>query len=182
MNTPRAILFDRDGTLVVEVPDNPDPTAVRTMPGALAALDAARSRKIHIGVLSNQPGIALGSLTEAAGHAVDAQVERLLGPFDTWQVCPHAPADGCSCRKPKPGLVLAACRELGVEPRHTFVIGDTAADVEAARAAGAVGILVPTLSTARAEVEAASWVETTLVDAVHSVIDATREDLTPSVQ
>ena len=41
---------------------------------------------------------------------MNARVEELLGPFDTWQVCPHAPDDGCGCRKPAPGLVLAAAR------------------------------------------------------------------------
>ena len=162
MNPPRAILFDRDGTLAVVDPDNPDPTAVRIRPDALEALDAARSRKIHVGVLSHQPGIARGTLTEAAGHAVDAQVERMLGPFDTWQVCPHAAGDGCECRKPGPGLVLAACRDLGIEPGDAVVVGDTAADVEAARAAGAVGILVTT----------------TVADAVHGVL----KDLTATVK
>ena len=171
MKPPHAILFDRDGTLVIEAPDNADPTAVRIMPGALEALDAARSRKIHVGVISNQPGLAQGLLTEAAGHAVDAQVDRLLGPFDTWQVCPHGPNDGCDCRKPKPGLVLAACHELGIEPEDVVVIGDTAADVEAATSAGAVGILVPTRSTPRAELDAVPRVEMTLVDAVRGVLD-----------
>ena len=114
---PAAVLFDRDATLIVDVPYNGDPAAVRPMPGALDAVAAVRAAGVPIGVVSNQSGIARGLLTAVQVEAVNARVDALFGGFDTWQYCPHGPEDGCDCRKPKPGLVLRAAAALGVDPR-----------------------------------------------------------------
>nr|WP_233565609.1 HAD-IIIA family hydrolase [Cellulomonas sp. PhB143] len=151
----RAVLLDRDGTLVHDVPYNPDPDAVRPVDGARDVLDALRARGVRVGVVSNQSGIGRGILSTAQVDAVDARVAELLGPFDTWQRCPHAPQDGCACRKPGPGLVLAAARELGLRPAQCAVVGDIGADVGAAVAAGAAAVLVPTPQTRPEEVAAA---------------------------
>ncbi|RCG30258.1 HAD-IIIA family hydrolase [Sphaerisporangium album] len=150
-----AVLFDRDGTLVIDVPYNADPGRVTPMPGVRAALDRLRAASIPIGVVSNQAGVARGLITPAALDAVNARVEELLGPFDIWAVCPHDDEDGCGCRKPAPGLILRAAGVLGVTPRDCVVIGDIGSDMEAARAAGARGILVPTPQTLPAETAAA---------------------------
>lgn len=91
-NPPAAILFDRDGTLVVDVPYCDDPSAVRPMPTAARAHGAVRARGLPIGVVSNQSGVGRGLLRRSDGEAVNREVDRLLGPFDTWPVCPHAPA------------------------------------------------------------------------------------------
>ncbi|MFJ8666189.1 D-glycero-alpha-D-manno-heptose-1,7-bisphosphate 7-phosphatase [Streptomyces sp. NPDC093600] len=153
---PEAVLFDRDGTLVVDVPYNGDPDRVTLMPGAAEAVAAVRSLGIPVGVVSNQSGVARGLITRQDVEAVRRRVDERLGPFAVWAVCPHGPDDGCPCRKPAPGLVLAACARLGVRPSRTVVIGDIGADVEAARAAGARGILVPTPVTLPGEIEAAA--------------------------
>lgn len=150
-----AVLFDRDGTLVADVPYNGDPALVEPTPGARAALDAVRARGLAVGVVSNQSGVARGLLSGAQVAAVRQEVEDRLGPFGVWTVCPHGPGDGCGCRKPAPGLVLAACAFLGVSPARTAVVGDIGADVDAARAAGARGVLVPTPVTRAEEVAAA---------------------------
>jgi HAD superfamily hydrolase (TIGR01662 family) len=99
-----------------------------------------------------------------------ARLDELLGPFETIQVCPHGPEDGCTCRKPAPGMVEAACAELDVDPARCVVVGDIGADVEAAAAAGAGGIMVPTPVTRRQEVAAASQVAGTLTAAVDDVL------------
>lgn len=149
---PSAILFDRDATLVADVPYNTDPDLVVPMPGALPTLERLRGLGVPIGVVTNQSGVGLGLITEGQLEAVNSRVEQILGPFDTWQVCPHAPENRCHCRKPQPGLVLAACRDLGVQPEDVVVIGDIGKDMEAARRAGARGILVPTPVTLRPEI------------------------------
>ncbi|KRV49948.1 haloacid dehalogenase [Wenjunlia vitaminophila] len=164
--TPRAVLFDRDGTLVEDVPYNGDPARVRPMPHARAALARLRTAGVGLGVVSNQSGVARGLLTRQQVEAVRDRIEELLGPFDVWAICPHGPADRCGCRKPAPGLVLAAARGLGVEPRRTTVIGDIGADCAAARAAGARGILVPTAATRTAEVAREPEVAADLAEAV----------------
>jgi histidinol-phosphate phosphatase family protein len=150
-----AVLFDRDGTLVTDVPYNGDARQVEPMPGARHALDRLRAAGLRLGVVTNQSGLARGRFTAAQMAAVHRRIEDLLGPFDTWQVCPHDDAAGCHCRKPAPGLVHAAATALGTVPQRCVVVGDIGRDMAAAAAAGAAGILVPTAVTLPAEVAAA---------------------------
>ncbi|HZU56564.1 MAG TPA: HAD-IIIA family hydrolase [Actinocrinis sp.] len=144
---PLAVLFDRDGTLIHDVPYNTDPDRVAPMPTALEALRLLRDAGLRIGVVTNQSGIGRGLITPGQAKEVDEQVRRLLGPFDAWAVCPHTPEDGCDCRKPRPGLIFQAAAELGMRPEDCVVIGDIGADVAAARAAGSRSVLIPTPST-----------------------------------
>ncbi|GAB3587825.1 HAD-IIIA family hydrolase [Amycolatopsis endophytica] len=151
----KAVLFDRDDTLIHDEPYNNDPKLVRPVRGAEDVLRRLRAAGVPVGVVSNQSGVARGLITPGELAAVNARVEELLGPFGTWQVCVHADGDGCCCRKPKPGLVTRAAMALGVHPEDCVVIGDIGADVEAAHAAGARAVLVPTPRTREAEIEAA---------------------------
>jgi len=167
---PDLVLFDRDGTLVHDFPYNGDPDWVRPVDGAGQALDRLRARGVRVGVVSNQSGVARGLITREQVDACNARLAELLGPFDTVQVCPHGPDDGCTCRKPAPGMVKAACAELDVAPARCVVVGDIGADVDAAAAAGAVGILVPTPVTRRAEIEAADRRAATLTEAVDDIL------------
>lgn len=167
---PDLVLFDRDGTLVHDFPYNGDPEWVRPVSGAKESLDLLRARGVRVGVVSNQSGVARGLITQEQVDACMARLAELLGPFDTVQTCPHGPDDGCACRKPAPGMVKTACAELEVEPARCVVIGDIGSDVEAAAAAGAAGILVPTPVTRRSEVEDAPRRATTLADAVDDVL------------
>ena len=168
---PAAVLFDRDGTLVRDVPYNGDPSRVEPMPGAREALDRLRSAGIPIAVVSNQSGVARGLLTRAQVDAVNARVEQVLGPLGPFFVCEHGPDDGCACRKPAPGMVLAAAAALGVAPTECAVVGDIGADVGAALAAGARPVLVPTPVTRREEVEDAPEVATDLRAAVALLLE-----------
>jgi D-glycero-D-manno-heptose 1,7-bisphosphate phosphatase len=165
-----AVLFDRDGTLVHDVPYNTDPALVAPMPGARAALDRLRAAGVPVGVVTNQSGVARGLISPRALKRVNARVEELLGPFDVWAVCPHGEHEGCDCRKPRPGLVLRAAAELGVPPRDCVLIGDIGRDMAAARAAGARGILVPTHVTKPDEVRDAPEVAGSLREAVEKVL------------
>ncbi|WP_433089323.1 HAD-IIIA family hydrolase [Dactylosporangium sp. CA-052675] len=178
MNLFDAVLFDRDGTLIEDVPYINDPTLVRPLPGARAALDRLRATGLRLGVVTNQSGVARGLVSTEQLALVNARIEHLLGPFDTWQVCPHDDGDRCPCRKPRPGLVLAAARELRTTPERCVVIGDIGRDMEAALAAGAAGVLVPTAVTLRREVAAAPLVAGDLRAAVELVLD--RDELFPS--
>ena len=150
-----AVLFDRDGTLIADVPYNGDPARVVPMPGARAALDRLRAAGLRLGVVTNQSGLARGRFTAAQLDAVNRRVDELLGPFDTWQACPHDDADGCGCRKPAPGLITAAAAALRTTATRCAVVGDIGRDMAAAAAAGATGVLVPTPVTRPAEVAAA---------------------------
>ncbi|WP_174531382.1 D-glycero-alpha-D-manno-heptose-1,7-bisphosphate 7-phosphatase, partial [Micromonospora maritima] len=147
-----AVLLDRDGTLVEDVPYNGDPEKVRPVPGAREALDRLRAAGLRLAVVTNQSGLARGYFTAEDMRRVHARVEELLGPFDHWAICPHDDGDGCVCRKPAPGLVHEAAGALGTVATRCVVVGDIGRDMTAALAAGAAGVLVPTAVTRPEEV------------------------------
>lgn len=165
-----AVLFDRDATLVVDVPYNGDPDLVVPMPTALEAVRAVRAAGLATGVVTNQSGIGRGLVRREQVDAVNRRVDDLFGGLGTWHLCPHTADDGCPCRKPRPGMVLAAAEALGTHPSRTAVVGDIGADVEAARAAGARAVLVPTPRTLGDEVRRAPVVAATLLDAVETLL------------
>ncbi|MFD4368499.1 HAD-IIIA family hydrolase [Rhodococcus sp. NPDC058521] len=170
---PAAVLFDRDDTIIVDIPYLADPDQVRPVPGAVETLGNLRAQGVPIGIVSNQSGVAKGLIAPEALAAVNARVEELFGPIDTWQVCTHDDVDGCECRKPLPAMVRRAADELAVDVRRCVVIGDTGSDVQAALAAGARAVLVPTRRTLPSEVASArlaASVSPTLVAAVGSVL------------
>jgi histidinol-phosphate phosphatase family protein len=166
---PAAVLFDRDGTLVRDVPYNGLPELVAPMPGAAQALTRLRRAGLLTGVVTNQSAVGRGLITPAQLAAVHQRIDELLGPFGAWAVCPHAAEDGCACRKPAPLLIQQAAAELGVDPADCVVIGDIGADAEAAHAAGARAILVPTPQTRPAET-AGVPAAAALADAVAAVL------------
>jgi histidinol-phosphate phosphatase family protein len=173
-----AVLLDRDGTLIVDVPYNGDPEQVRAMPGAREALERLRRAGVPLAMVSNQSGVGRGLIEEADVAAVNRRVEELLGPLGPWLICPHGPDDGCECRKPGPGLVLQAAERLGVPAERCVLIGDIGADVDAARAAGARSVLVPTPRTRPEEVAAAPLTARTLGEAVELALDSTYTEAT----
>lgn len=167
---PAAVLFDRDGTLVVDDADLSDPSIMRLMPGVRAALERLRAAGIEVGVVTNQPRVGDGTLSAGMLSALHARLAELAGPFATIRACTHRASDGCNCRKPQPGLITAAARELGVEPADCVVVGDIGSDMEAARAAGARAILVPTVVTRCAEIDAAPASARDLTEAVEMIL------------
>jgi histidinol-phosphate phosphatase family protein len=167
-----AVLCDRDGTLVEDVPFNGDPARVVPLPGVAGGLARLRAAGLRLAIVSNQSGVARGLLSAAQVEAVNRRVAAELGPFDAVVWCPHGPDDGCGCRKPAPGLVLAAAARLGVDPRRCVVVGDIGADMAAAEAAGATGVLVPRPATRAGEVAAARRVAPDFAAAVDLVLGA----------
>jgi D-glycero-D-manno-heptose 1,7-bisphosphate phosphatase len=156
-----AAFIDRDGVVnelvsdpVSGLPESPlRPDDVQLMPGAAEALKRlAAAGWLLVGV-SNQPGAAKGFVPVEAIGAVQQRVEQLLAAegarFDAFKMCLHHPegvvpeltAD-CECRKPKPGMLLEAARELGIDLERSWMIGDTDRDVLAGTAAGCQTVLV----------------------------------------
>lgn len=148
--TGRAVFFDRDGTLIEEAHYLADPDGVVLFEGAAAALRRLQEHGWRIVVVTNQSGIARGRLSEEQYEAVAGRLEALLAlegvALDASCHCPHHPefTGPCGCRKPAPGMLLAAARALQLDPQRCFMVGDKAADIEAGRAVGASAILVRT--------------------------------------
>jgi histidinol-phosphate phosphatase family protein len=163
---PAAVLLDRDGTLIADRPYNGDPSRVVPMPGALAALERLRAAGVRLAVVSNQSGVGRELISPEQVEAVNRRTEDLLGPLGPWLICAHAPDAGCRCRKPAPGLVMEAAARLGVPVESCVMVGDIGADVEAALAAGAGAVLVPTPLTRPEELRSAPAVARDLPGAV----------------
>ena len=141
----RAVFLDRDGVINRAVVRNgkPYPPAsineLEILPGVPEALARLRAAGYRLVIVTNQPDIARGATTMAAVDAIHAELRSTLG-LDDIRVCPHDDADGCECRKPKPGLLL---REPSHDLAASVMIGDRWRDIEAGRAAGCgVTILV----------------------------------------
>jgi D-glycero-D-manno-heptose 1,7-bisphosphate phosphatase len=151
----RAVLLDRDGTLTVEGEWLTRRQDLVLVPGAAAALARLSAAGWKLVLVTNQSAVARGLITPAELEEIHAELRQQLGAegarLDALYSCPHHPTEGvgaykvdCECRKPKPGLVLQAARELGLDLPRCFMVGDAARDLEAGWAAGVPGILVAT--------------------------------------
>jgi D-glycero-D-manno-heptose 1,7-bisphosphate phosphatase len=167
---PEALLCDRDGTLIVDVPYNHDPARVEPLPGVADALQLARAAGLRVGVVTNQSGVARQLVSHEQLRRVNARVCELLGPFDVIVCCPHGEEDGCTCRKPRSGLVTMAAKILGVAPSACVMIGDTGADLAAAHGAGAIGMLVPNDATMPLELRGVAHLHADFASAVDAVL------------
>ncbi len=144
----RFVLADRDGTINEQLDYVLSPDQIRLIPGAAGALRELRELGLGVVVVTNQSPIARGWLTPAQLESIHARLSDLLraegATVDGYYTCPHAPDDGCACRKPGTALALRAAAEHGFDPAEAFVVGDHRVDVEMGRALGARTILVLT--------------------------------------
>jgi len=139
----RFVFLDRDGTLVRDTGHPHRPEDYALLPGALAGARALADAGYALAIVTNQSGIGRGLFTRDDFARFQALLEADLAragiPLVATLVCPHAPEDGCSCRKPAPGLLWRARDELGADLAASWMVGDGARDVEAARRAGCRG-------------------------------------------
>jgi rfaE bifunctional protein nucleotidyltransferase chain/domain len=138
------VLIDRDGTLVKDTTFDPGP--VELLPGVVESLKRLQDAGYLLCIVSNQQGIGLGYFGYRDFIDGNRKLLRLLGKegiaIRKIYFCPHSLGEPCDCRKPAPGLILKALRDLNAALSNTFVIGDSAADMEAARAAGCRALYV----------------------------------------
>ena len=143
----RAVFLDRDGVLIRAPVVDGLPRSIRSVEelelehGALEACKALRAAGYLLIVVTNQPDVARGLLRRETVDAMHVRLAELL-PLDDIRVCPHDDADGCSCRKPKPGMLVEAALEHGIELAESFMVGDRWNDVGAGRAAGCTCIFL----------------------------------------
>ncbi|MDX5986616.1 HAD family hydrolase [Sphingomonas echinoides] len=154
------VLLDRDGTIIVERDYLSDPSGVVLETGAAAGLRRLVEAGAMLVVVTNQSGIGRGYFDETTVASVNDRVAALLAregvPIAGWYVCPHAPEQSCTCRKPAPGLVLRAASELKFDLAAAYVIGDKASDIGLGATTGAKPILVRTGYGSRTETTLAS--------------------------
>jgi D-glycero-D-manno-heptose 1,7-bisphosphate phosphatase len=150
-----AVFMDRDGTLTEEVGYVNHPSRLRLLPRSGAAVRRLNQAGVAVVVVTNQAGIARGYFSPEVLTAVNAALVSQLkdegAHLDGLYVCPHHPTEGeapyrlvCDCRKPKPGLLLRAASDLGLDLGRSTLVGDKGSDLVAARAVGARAVLVLT--------------------------------------
>ncbi|MBI4247761.1 MAG: HAD family hydrolase [Candidatus Rokubacteria bacterium] len=149
------VFIDRDGTLTEEVGYVNHPKRLRLLPRSAEAIRRLNAAGIAAVVTTNQAGLARGYFSEDVLHAVNMamteQLKQAGAHLDGVYVCPHHPSEGrppwradCQCRKPKPGLLLQAAAELGLDLQASTLVGDKPSDLAAARAVGGKAVLVLT--------------------------------------
>ncbi len=138
----KAFFLDRDGLINVEVHYLNRPEDVILEQGVVEGLREIHRRGYLAVVVTNQAGVAKGLYPESAIAEVHRRISELLAregeKIDAFYHCPHHPeVEGvCACRKPAPGMLLRAARELGIDPSRSAMIGDRLTDIGAGRAAG----------------------------------------------
>jgi transaldolase len=170
----RAVFLDRDGVINRAVvrdggPYPPSTVAeLEVLPGVPDALARLRAAGFRLIVVTNQPDVARGVQARETVEAIHAELLARGLPLDGFRVCYHDGEDGCDCRKPKPGLLLAAAAEDGLDLSASFMVGDRWRDVEAGRRAGCTTVFIdygyaepehgrPDVRV-RSLVEAADWI------------------------
>jgi D-glycero-D-manno-heptose 1,7-bisphosphate phosphatase len=145
----RAIFLDRDGVINENRPDHVKSLEeFAILPGVLDALRLLRGSGLPIIVVSNQSAINRGLVSWDTVNAVTRLLQERVtgagGRLDAVFYCPHRPEEECACRKPRPGLLLQAANELGIELTGSYCVGDALSDVRAAMAVGAQPLVVLT--------------------------------------
>ena len=142
-----AVFLDRDGVIVRNRPDYVrTPDDLELLPGAVDAIQRLCAAGHRVMVATNQSVVGRGLVTERSLLAIHRRLCEMVageaGGIERIYVCMHHPDAGCACRKPRPGLLLAARRDTGVSLAESVLIGDMPSDVEAAHAAGCASLLI----------------------------------------
>lgn len=145
----KAILMDRDGTVIKEKPGTylSDPKGVKLYKNTLEAFRLFKKMGYKLFIVSNQSGIGRGYFTKNEVSAVNNQMEKLLKPaatLDGVYYCPHAPNEPCNCRKPLPQMGLDIIKKFNIDPKQSYMIGDKKSDVDFGRSIGMSSIMVLT--------------------------------------
>jgi D-glycero-D-manno-heptose 1,7-bisphosphate phosphatase len=149
------VFLDRDGTVCEEVGYVNHLSRCQILPRSAEAIRLLNEAGLPVAIVTNQAGVARGYFREEMIESVNERVRSLLGErgarVEGIYYCPHHPSAGappyrteCDCRKPKPGLLLRAAREIGIDLQSSFLVGDSSRDIEAGRSAGVTSVLVLT--------------------------------------
>lgn len=180
MDTRPAVFFDRDGVLneAILINGNPHPPRVevdmKLESGAAEACARLRTAGVTMVVITNQPDIARGTMSRAAVDRLNGWLQASLR-LDAVYVCPHDDGDGCSCRKPAPGMLYQAAHDLGLDLGRSVVVGDRWRDVEAGQAAGCATVFLDKGYHER-KPDGADLVVQALPDAVDWILDRVASD------
>lgn len=142
-----SIFLDRDGVLIENRSDYVrDWSQVKIIPEAIRALSLAPIKKYKVVIVTNQSAVGRGLILLETAQEINQRLIQLIrdhgGQIDGVYMCPHQPEAGCFCRKPQPGLLLQAAKDLSLDLKRSWMIGDAWSDVQAGEAAGTQGTIL----------------------------------------
>ncbi|HEY1980260.1 MAG TPA: HAD family hydrolase [Xanthobacteraceae bacterium] len=143
----KAVFLDRDGVINANLERHGKPVApttlaeFRILPGVVEAARRLKEAGFLLVIATNQPDVRNGITPQASMEAMHAEIRKVM-PIDDIMICLHNDADNCSCRKPKPGLLLEAAKKHGIDLQSSYFVGDRWKDVHAGKAAGCRTIFV----------------------------------------
>lgn len=152
-NSNKAVFLDKDGTLVHDVPYNVDPVKIELFNDTVSSLRQLQTAGYKLIIVTNQSGVARGMFGNDEAHAAVHSLIDILAisgiEITTSMICPHHP-DGtveefrrtCLCRKPQPGMLLAAAERHGIDLKQSWMVGDILDDIEAGNRAGCRSLLI----------------------------------------
>ena len=156
--TSPTVFLDRDGTLNRDTGYITSPAELILFPGVVEAIARLKQGGSRVVLITNQSGIARGFMTEDDLLMIHRKLERELeiqgGCLDGIFFCSHHPDDACECRKPKPGLILRATKELDLDLSRSYYVGDKVIDMQLANAVGSKAVLVMTSEYSQQAVQA----------------------------
>jgi len=168
----KAVFLDRDGTIMVDTGYCHEPDKVRLLERAADGLRLLAKGGFFVAIVTNQSGLGRGYFTERELAAVNSRLREELqargADFGALFYCPHRPDDGCDCRKPRPGLILRAASECGLDRQSSFTVGDQESDVQAGKSAGTRTVF---LSDERGSSESADFIASNLVEAAYLILE-----------
>jgi D-glycero-D-manno-heptose 1,7-bisphosphate phosphatase len=185
----QAVFCDRDGVIVRDVEYLSDPAKIEILEGVPRAVSLLKEHSFLVVVVTNQSGVARGFFPEHAVHQINKTINMLLSvqgaSIDSFYYCPHH-AQGviaqyrleCECRKPKPGMLLRAAGELGIDLRRSLMVGDKISDIAAGKSAGTRSVLIDAgvHATLLNDEVGADWIGSNLLEAAQWIVSQTHQN------
>jgi D-glycero-D-manno-heptose 1,7-bisphosphate phosphatase len=148
----KCVFLDRDGTIARDVPYCSAPEQFELLPGAGEGIRLFNTFGFKVILITNQSGVGRGYFSEEILGLIHEKMKAKLANFgahiDAIYYCPHHPDENCDCRKPKPKLIRLAAKDFDIDLGRSYLIGDSAKDIEAGKAAGCKTILIGNMDIA----------------------------------
>ncbi|MDZ7723943.1 MAG: HAD family hydrolase [candidate division KSB1 bacterium] len=171
----KAVFFDRDDTIIENVPYNGDPARVNLLPGARRALQRCRDAGFLLFIVSNQSGVGRGYISKDQVHAVNREMIRQLGEhfFKDIYMCYDDPTvQQNGCRKPSPALIEQAAADYDIDLTRSFMVGDADSDIQAGQRAGCRTVrLVQAFSLSSSDSAPSSFTASSLIQTVDWILE-----------
>jgi len=168
----RAVFLDRDGTINRDMHYSADVSRLRVFKNAAPAIKKLNNADYKVIVISNQSGIARQYFEKKDAKKINKIIIDRLGKrkakIDAVYFCPHHPDENCSCRKPKPGMILKAKKDFILDIKNSYIIGDMQSDIDLAKNVGAKSVFV--LTGAGIDVKGADYTAKDILDAAEWII------------